>query len=319
GAGELLVVLGPAGAGKTTLLRVLAGLERPDSGRILEQAASPREGHAAGAPIDVAALPPHRRDVAMVFENFALYPHMRVGENLRFPLSSKALAIPRAEAEARVRQVATVLGLADKLDRWPHELSSGEQQRVALGRALARRPKLFLLDEPLARLDAKLRERMVVEIRRLQRMSGASMVYATHDHAEALGLADRVLVLDRGRVLQDGSPEEIYHHPAESRVARLLGRPAINILSVADAARLGLTSDPAPACYGVRPESWKVTPDPAGPAVVKRVEFLGPRLALLLDVGGIPLRALISPSSRLKAGDRARLGLDPAEVHAFPR
>jgi ABC-type sugar transport system ATPase subunit len=325
--GELLVVLGPAGAGKSTLLRVLAGLERPEAGRILEH------GGGSGGPVDLADRPPHRRDVAMVFQDFSLYPRMRVGENLAFPLRAKALALPETEITARVREAAAMLGLSDKLDRWPTELSGGEMQRVALGRALVRRPRLFLLDEPLANLDAKLRERMVVEIRRIQRARKAAMIYVTHDHAEAMSLADRILVLHGGKALQTGSPDEIYRHPADSRVARLLGRSAINLFAHAEAARLGLVDPTAPAgtpgglpanaadrgIVGVRPEAWRVIPDGAGPAIIKGVELVGPRLAVFLDVGGVPLRALAPASQRFQPGDRVRLGVDPADIHHFQR
>jgi ABC-type sugar transport system ATPase subunit len=190
---------------------------------------------------------------------------------------------------------------------------------VALGRALVRRPKLFLLDEPLANLDAKLRERMAAEIRRLQRGLQVAMIYATHDPVEAMGLADRILVLEGGKVAQAGLPEEIYRHPADSRVARMLGKPAINLFSPEEAARLGLSDGQGGKLAGVRPESWKVSPDPAGPAWVKGVEHLGPRLALILDVQGMSLRALAPPSARLKVGDRVRLGLDPAEILNFDK
>jgi ABC-type sugar transport system ATPase subunit len=324
--GELLVVLGPTGAGKTTLLRALAGLEKPAAGRIQEVGADA----GGGSRTDITLLPPHRRDAAMVFQDFSLYPRMKVGENLAFPLRSKALGLAESEVGKRVQEAAAFLGLADKLDRMPTELSGGEMQRVALGRALVRRPKLFLLDEPLANLDAKLRERMIVEIRRLQRALKVAMVYVTHDHAEAMGLADRILVLHQGKVLQAGSPEEIYGHPADSRVARMLGRPAVNIFGAESAARLGLTdaqSVPGPnggavgkgKVVGIRPESWKVTPDAQGPALVKAVEHLGPRLALLIDVQGIPLRALAAPTLRMRVGDRVRLGVDPSEIMLFDR
>lgn len=311
--GELLVVLGPTGAGKTTLLRTLAGLERPRSGRILEEGGGPHGPGGRDGSVDITGLPPHRRDTAMVFQNFSLYPRLKVGENLAFPLRSRALALTPGEIEARVREAAAFLGLADKLDRRPHQLSGGELQRVALGRALVRRPRLFLLDEPLANLDAKLRERMVVEIRRLQRGLKAAMIYVTHDHAEAMSLADRILVLHRGRVLQAGLPEEIYRHPADSIVARMLGRPSINLYSAEEAARLGLP-DSRGKLTGVRPESWRITPDPAGPAIVRGVEHLGPRMILALDVQGILLRASGAPALRLKAGDRVRLGVDPSEI-----
>ncbi len=298
---EILVILGGTGSGKTTLLRVLAGLQKPDAGRVREDAA------------DISALPPHRRDMAMVFQNFSLYPRMTVGENLAFPLKAKVLALSEAEINARVGEAAAILGLKDKFERLPHQLSGGELQRVAIGRALVRRPKLFLMDEPLASLDAKLRERMVVEIRRLQRSLGCGMIYVTHDHEEAMSLADRILVLDCGRVLQTGTPEEIYRRPLDSRVARMLGRPGINIFTAEEADRLGLPVN-GKKLVGVRPESWRVTADAMGPAIASVVEHLGPHIALVLDVQGMTLRVSVSPGLRVKPGDRFRLGMDAAEL-----
>jgi ABC-type sugar transport system ATPase subunit len=306
-AGELLVVLGRTGSGKTTLLRTIAGLQRPGAGRIFET------GPAESLRVDISGLPPHKRDMAMVFQNFSLYPRMSVRENLSFPLRAKTLGLPAPEIAARVDQAAAALGLADKLDRNPQELSGGEMQRVAIGRALVRRPKLFLMDEPLASLDAKLRERMVLEIRRLQRSLGCAMIYVTHDHVEAMSLADRILVLDRGKVLQAGPPEEIYRQPRDSRVARMLGRPAINMLTSDQAGRLGIPLS-GQRMVGIRPESWKVTPDPAGPAVAAVVEHLGPQVALVLDVQGTVLRVTAPPALRAKAGDRFRLGVDPTGI-----
>ena len=300
-AGEILVILGATGAGKTTLLRLLAGLEKADAGRISEDGS------------DISMLPPHRRDMAMVFQNFSLYPRLSVSGNLAFPLRAKVLGHSEGEIGERVRRVAATLGIEDKLERMPHELSGGELQRVALGRALVRQPKLFLLDEPLASLDAKLRERMVVEIHRLQRSLGTSMVYVTHDHSEAMGLADRILVMDRGRVLQAGRPEDVYRYPEDSRVARMLGRPAINIFSPVDSARLGLP-DSTGRLVGIRPESWRVTADSKGPALAAVVEHLGSRTVVVLDVQGISLRATVAPSSRVKPGDRFRLSVDPSDI-----
>jgi multiple sugar transport system ATP-binding protein len=311
GAGELLVILGPTGAGKTTLLRALAGLQKPQGGKIFEEGASGAGG--AEGRTDISLLPPHRRDAAMVFQNFSLYPRMTVYGNLAFPLRPKALGLAQTEIDARVAQAAGLLGLTDKLERKPNELSGGELQRVAIGRALVRRPKLFLLDEPLANLDAKLRERMTVEIHRLQRALGAAMVYVTHDHVEAMSLADRILVLAGGRVLQAGHPEDIYRHPVDSQVAGMLGHPAINLFGAAEAARLGLP-DSGGKLSAIRPESWRVTPDVAGPAKVTVVEHLGARTALLLDVQGIGLRTVVAPSLRVKAGDRLRLSVDPSEI-----
>ncbi|MDB5102974.1 MAG: Spermidine/putrescine import ATP-binding protein potA [Fibrobacteres bacterium] len=307
GAGELLVVLGRTGSGKTTLLRSISGLQKPAAGRILEDGGGPQ------GPVDISSLPPHGRDMAMVFQNFSLYPRMSVKENLAFPLRAKALGLSAGEIEARVSQAAETLGLSDKLCRSPTELSGGEMQRVAIGRALVRRPRLFLMDEPLASLDAKLRERMVLEIRGLQRSLGCGMIYVTHDHVEAMSLADRILVLDRGKVLQAGPPEEIYRHPCDSRVARMLGRPGINLLTSEEGGRMGLPLSEK-RLLGVRPESWRVTADPAGPAVASVVEHLGPQMALVLDVQGIVLRVTAPPSLRVKAGDRFRLGVDPADI-----
>jgi multiple sugar transport system ATP-binding protein len=238
---------------------------------------------------------------------------MTVYDNLAFPLRPKALGLAQADIDGRVGQAASLLGLSDKLDRRPGQLSGGELQRVAIGRALVRKPKLFLLDEPLANLDAKLRERMTVEIRRLQRRLGAAMVYVTHDHVEAMTLADRILVLSGSRVLQAGPPEDVYRHPADTQVASMLGHPAINLYTPADAARLGLP-EAGGKVTAIRPESWRVTPDVQGPALVKVVEHLGARTALLLDVQGISLRTVVAPSLRVKAGDRFRLGVDPSEI-----
>ncbi|MEO6094339.1 MAG: ABC transporter ATP-binding protein [Fibrobacteria bacterium] len=308
-AGEILVILGRTGSGKTTLLRTLAGLQKPDAGSIRE---------VGEASVDITRLPPHARDMAMVFQNFSLYPHMTVRENLCFPLRAKALGLAPGEIAARAESAAAVLGLTGLLDRAPQALSGGEMQRVAIGRALVRRPKLFLMDEPLASLDAKLRERMILEIHRLQRSLGCGMVYVTHDHAEAMSLADRILVLDQGKVLQSGPPEEIYRRPIDTRVARMLGRPGINLLSVEEAGRMGLPLS-GKRTLGIRPENWRVTADPSGPAVATVVEQLGPQTALVLDVEGIVLRVLAPPASRCKAGDRFRLGMDPGDLLYFDR
>ncbi len=298
---ELVVILGPTGAGKTTLLRSMAGLQKPDQGRILE------------GEKDITTMPPHQREMAMVFQNFSLYPRMTVKENLAFPLyakQAKGLKLSAIEIEKRIHEAAEILGLSDKLLRRPQELSGGELQRVAIGRALVRKPKLFLFDEPLASLDAKLRERMMIEIRRLQRSQNCSMIYVTHDHEEAMSLADRLLILDQGKILQTGTPAEIYHKPKSTRVAKMLGRPGINILSIEESARLGLPNE-AKKIIGIRPENWKVTADINGPAVASVVEHLGPQIALVLDVQGLRLRVSVAANLRVKVGDRFKLGIDP--------
>ncbi|MEK7765226.1 MAG: ABC transporter ATP-binding protein, partial [bacterium] len=208
GADELVVVLGPAGAGKTTLLRSIAGLEQPEEGAIR------LDGR------DVSGVPPADRDVALVFQDFSLYPDWRVATTLACPRRAPGRALPGRELSERVQWAAALLHITPLLGRPSHLLSGGEQQRVAIGRALVRRPKLFLLDEPLTNLDAKLRERLRAEIAALRRDLRVPMLYVTHDQAEALSMADRLVVLGEGRILQVGSPEDVYRRPISPAVAR---------------------------------------------------------------------------------------------------
>ena len=214
--GEMLILVGPSGCGKTTALRCVAGLEKPTSGKIL---IGDRE---------VQELPPRRRDVAMVFQNYALYPHLSVYQNLAFGL--KEHRVPRAEVGRRVREMAGMLGLDALLDRKPGQLSGGQSQRVAMGRALVREPQVFLLDEPLSNLDAKLRAQMRSEILALQRRVGVTSLYVTHDQAEAMTLGDRIAVLNAGRLQQLGTPEEVFRRPRNLFVAAFMGTPTINLL-----------------------------------------------------------------------------------------
>jgi len=214
--GEMLILVGPSGCGKTTALRCVAGLEKPTSGKIL---IGDRE---------VQELPPRRRDVAMVFQNYALYPHLSVYQNLAFGL--KEHRVPRAEIDQRVRAMAAMLGLEGLLDRKPAQLSGGQSQRVAMGRALVREPQVFLLDEPLSNLDAKLRAQMRSEILALQRRVGVTSLYVTHDQAEAMTLGDRIAVLNAGRLQQLGTPEEVFRRPRNLFVAAFMGTPTINLL-----------------------------------------------------------------------------------------
>jgi multiple sugar transport system ATP-binding protein len=216
-AGEFFVVLGPSGAGKTTLLRLIAGIDRPDQGRILLDG------------LDLAQIPMRQRDTAMVFQTFALYPHLTTFENLAYPLREARL--PGSEVRARVRLVAEMLRLTHTLDRKPATLSGGEQQRCAIGRALVRRPRLLLLDEPLTNLDAKLRHDTRAEFKRLHReLGGTTIVYATPDQLEALSMGQRIGVLDHGRIVQIATPQRLYGEPANAFVARLVGDPPINLL-----------------------------------------------------------------------------------------
>ena len=214
--GEFFVLLGPSGCGKTTTLRCIAGLEDPDEGDIIIDGKR------------VNDLPPYKRDIAMVFQNYALYPHMKVYDNLAFPLKMKGYS--KAEIDRRVKEVARLLHIYDLLDRKPSQLSGGQQQRVALGRALVRKPKVFLMDEPLSNLDAKLRVYMRAELKKLQKELGITTIYVTHDQVEAMTMADRIAVMNKGRIMQIGRPKELYEHPANIFVAGFIGSPPMNFL-----------------------------------------------------------------------------------------
>jgi multiple sugar transport system ATP-binding protein len=263
--GEFLVLLGPSGSGKTTVLRMIAGLEEPTSGEI-------RIGG-----VVVNRLSPRQRRIAMVFQSYALYPHLTVFRNIAFPL--KAQGVPRAEHRAKVEWAASIFGIGALLDRRPRELSGGERQRVALARALVREPSLFLLDEPLSNLDAKLRATAREELQKFQRRIGTTTVYVTHDQVEAMALGDRVVVMDRGAVRQIGTPAEVYDDPADTFVATFLGSPPMNL--VEDGA----------VTIGFRPEHFR--PDDGDPAAgfrapfrIDHVEYLGADRLLFGELGG---------------------------------
>jgi ABC-type sugar transport system ATPase subunit len=219
--GEYLVLLGPSGCGKTTLLRMIAGLERPTSGEVL-----------IGGEV-VNDLPPRARRIAMVFQSYALYPHKTVRANIAFPLAARGVA--KDEREEKIRWAAALLDIEQLLPKRPRQLSGGERQRVALARALVREPQVFLLDEPLSNLDAKLRALAREELKEFQRRVGTTTVYVTHDQVEAMGLGDRIAVLNKGRVQQVGTPWEIYHYPASTFVATFVGSPPMNLIDRADA------------------------------------------------------------------------------------
>lgn len=249
--GEFVALLGGSGCGKTTLLRIIAGLETPDSGRVF----------IGGR--DVTELAPKDRDIAMVFQSYALYPHLKVADNIGLGL--KIRGVGPAERSRRVNDAASMLGIESLLDRRPAALSGGQRQRVALARALVRRPMAYLLDEPLSNLDAVLRERTRGELKLLFRRVVGTVLYVTHDQTEALTLSDRIVVLDAGRIRQVGSPSEIYHRPANTFVASFVGSPPMNLLPVEEAARLGIDAA-APdgrrqgAVVGIRPEDVAVSP-----------------------------------------------------------
>ena len=256
-----MVLLGPSGCGKTTLLRMIAGLERPTAGEILID----------GARMD-SDVPPRARGIAMVFQSYALYPHRTVFGNIAFPL--EAAGLKRAVIEEKVRWAAEMFSITRYLDRYPRQLSGGERQRVALCRALVRDPKVFLLDEPLANLDAKLRNTARDELKRFQRQIKRTTVYVTHDQVEAMGLGDRIAVMDAGKVRQIGTPQEIYEDPVDTFVATFVGQPPMNLIEVPGGGGGTL--------LGFRPENFLPrdhfsTGEPIRPLgfAVRRVEYLG--------------------------------------------
>jgi multiple sugar transport system ATP-binding protein len=296
GDGEFVVLLGPTGAGKTTTLRLVAGLERADAGTI------------AIAGRDATRAAPAERDVAFVFQQYALYPHLSVFENLAFPLRAPIRRLDQATIRARVRQVAELLRIDAKLDARATELSGGQMQRVAIGRALVRTPSIFLMDEPLSSLDAKLRAELRVELKRIQRELGATILYVTHDQTEALTMADRIGVLQQGRLVQLGTPRAVFEQPCNTYVAARLGSPAINLLP----ASLFPNAPPRAATIGARTEHLAVTRAADGPARVRWIEHLGDQNHLHIDLAGHSLVTLVDPYSELQAGDAVRVELvDP--------
>jgi multiple sugar transport system ATP-binding protein len=243
-SGEFIVLLGPSGAGKTTTLRLVAGLERPDTGSM----------HIGGH--DVTALEPALRDVTFVFQQYSLYPHLTVFDNLAFPLRSPLRRMPPEQIRRKVHEVAQLLRIEDKLQNTATRLSGGQMQRVAIGRALVRNPAVTLMDEPLSSLDAKLRNDLRLELKRIQQDLGATMLYVTHDQTEAMTMANRVGVLDRGRLVQVGTPREIYENPVSSYVASRLGSPRINL--VPRSALGAVQAPPLAATAGLRAEHLQI-------------------------------------------------------------
>ncbi|TWI29873.1 ABC transporter ATP-binding protein [Paracoccus sulfuroxidans] len=297
--GEFCVFVGPSGCGKSTLLRMIAGLEEPTSGDIL----------IGGQRVN--DLPPAKREIAMVFQSYALYPHLTVAGNLGLAL--KQAGTPRAEVEAAVKRAASMLALEPLLQRRPAELSGGQRQRVAIGRAIVRRPKLFLFDEPLSNLDAALRGQTRIELARLHRELGATMIYVTHDQVEAMTLADRIVVLNAGRIAQIGSPMELYNRPANRFVAGFIGSPSMNFLA---AERSGLTPPAGAVELGIRPEHIALA-DHGIPARVTHVERLGHETLVHTDgeAGHITLRLV--GEHDLPVDQPVHLRPDPARAHWF--
>jgi multiple sugar transport system ATP-binding protein len=317
-AGEIAVVLGPTGAGKTTLLRTLAGLEAGDAGTIRLHGR------------DVTNAPPRERDVALGFQNFSLYPGWSVRRNLEFPLRAPGRDLSEGEIERRVRWAAGKLSISALLERDSRRLSGGEMQRVAIGRAIVRQPRLFLMDEPLSNLDAKLREALRAELVALVRELGVPMVYVTHDQAEALSMADGISVLGAGRVLQSGRPRDVYLRPRSPAVARALGSPPVNELEVVrrdglwvartDGTGLCPAAGPGPerALLGVRAEHVEPAGGPS-PAVIEVVENAGPHQVLVARFAGTRIHLLAPRSFAARPGQTIHPWIDPARVIVWDR
>ena len=331
--GEFWVLVGPSGCGKSTLLRIIAGLETATSGNIY-----------IGDRL-VNQVPARQRDVAMVFQNYALYPHMTVAENLGFGMQMRG--VDRSTIALKIQDVAKSLQIDMLLDRKPKQLSGGQQQRVALGRAIARSPQVFLLDEPLSNLDAGLRDNTRSELKQLHQQVGITTIYVTHDCTEAMTLADRIVVLDRGYIKQIGTPEEIYHHPIDRMVATFIGTPPMNIIPAIYQDRVWQIGDSQIACdsqlatqlqlrngqgfdLGIRAEYLTIEPDPVASALlvtVKAIETQGRETLIKAQINGtsISINLLAPPewlapsahNSRERLGAQLTLGFSPEWLFVF--
>ncbi|TPM37895.1 sn-glycerol-3-phosphate import ATP-binding protein UgpC [Mesorhizobium sp. B2-3-4] len=319
-SGEFVVILGPSGCGKSTLLRMIAGLEEISEGTIAIDGTV------------VNKLEPRERGCAMVFQNYALYPHMSVAQNIGYSL--KVAGVPAAERNQRIQAVARTLELEHLLDRKPMALSGGQRQRVAMGRAMIREPKVFLFDEPLSNLDAKLRVQMRSEIRKLHRRLDATSVFVTHDQVEAMTLADRLVVMNGGRVEQVGTPAEVYSRPASRFVATFVGAPAMNILEgtveldglslPGGSRRLAMPRAGLPVgtkvAMGIRPEAVRlVAPGTSGAlsATVDLVEELGAGRVIYVDLDGAPFSVMTSEAVHAEPGSTVGLKISPEDMHFF--
>ena len=326
---EFMVLVGPSGCGKSTTLRMVAGLEEISSGQIM-----------IGERV-VNDLPPKDRDIAMVFQNYALYPHMTVYDNMAFGLKMRKFAKP--EIEKRVKEAAEILGIQELLKRKPRQLSGGQRQRVAVGRAIVRHPQVFLFDEPLSNLDAKLRVQMRVELKRLHDRLETTAIYVTHDQVEAMTLGDRVVVMKDGWIQQVGEPLELYGRPANRFVAGFIGSPAMNFADVTigeangdlwaetQGLRIKVPTERVARLrpykgqgitLGVRPEDLHISsggdaPGTAFEALVDVVEPLGSEILLDVKVGAGSMVARVEPTVRLKVHEKVKLALEPERIHFF--
>jgi multiple sugar transport system ATP-binding protein len=317
--GEFCVLVGPSGCGKSTLLRMIAGLENISGGEI-----------AIGGKV-VNNVPPKDRDIAMVFQNYALYPHMTVRENMAFSL--RLAKAPQAVVEAETSRASRILGLDALLDRYPRQLSGGQRQRVAMGRAIVRHPQVFLFDEPLSNLDAKLRVQMRGEIKDLHQRLRTTTIYVTHDQIEAMTMADKIVVMQGGRVEQIGTPLELYDRPANLFVAGFIGSPAMNLLrgqvqgggfrlpGIGPTPEIILplperAADGKPAVYGIRPEHLRLS-DNGVPVTIQLVEPTGSETMVTARLGDATLVGAFRERISAKVGDTLRIMPDPALAHLF--
>jgi multiple sugar transport system ATP-binding protein len=315
--GEFVVLVGPSGCGKSTLLRMIAGLENITGGEI-------RIGERV-----VNNVPPKERDIAMVFQNYALYPHMTVADNMSF--SMRLRGAPKQEIETRVKRAAEILGLTALLERFPRQLSGGQRQRVAMGRAIVRDPQVFLFDEPLSNLDAKLRVQMRTEIKELHQRLRTTTVYVTHDQIEAMTMADKIVVMHDGLVEQIGAPLALYDRPDNLFVAGFIGSPAMNFLpgkirnngqAAFEGAGLRVplertaASDGRQVVCGVRPENFTIADDGAE-ATIQVIEPTGSEIQVVAKLGGADVIAVFRERHQFKPGDKIRLKPDPRLVHLF--
>ncbi len=322
--GEFFVLLGETGAGKTTTLRLIAGLEKPTAGQVLIDG------------VDVAGWGTAERDVALVLQQYSLYPRYTVRENLEFPLKPKIRRLAEDEIKERVQRAAQTLRIEHLLDRKVDRLSGGEMQRVSIGRAIVRKPRVFLMDEPLSALDAKLREVLRTELKNLQMQLGATFLFVTHDQVEAMSMGDKVGVLDKGRIAQIGSPHEIYNNPRDTYVACFVGSPPMNLMDgrLADSHAVvepngfrlpyggtasGAQMEGRPLVFGIRPEDLHLEPGAPVEAVVHDIENHGVEKIVTLAVDGLHLRATVSGQTRFVVEEAVRFGWNAEKVALFDK
>jgi multiple sugar transport system ATP-binding protein len=330
--GEFLVILGPSGAGKSTTLKIICGLVNPSEGTV----------HLDGE--DITKLPPYTRNISMTFENYSLYPHMTVFDNMAYPLRAKKGEFTEAQIGDKILGVARMLHIEPLLDRFPSEASGGQKQRIALGRTMVRNPRIYLLDEPLAHLDAKIRVELREEFHKIEALQKTTTIYVTHDYIEALSLGDRIMIYNEGELLQIGTPVEIYQCPNNFEVAHQVGQPAINSLPCAvvrEAGKISLRSEEEPSCgfdlipehqallksfsknrviLGVRPKNIGITPESGAVELGGAVDVfqpLGSEGVLTTSVGKLSIVGLIDPEAKVKHEEKLKIYLDKRAFYFF--